>query len=419
MLKRIEITGLFDQFDYDIELKTEGITILTGPNGYGKTTILRIIHAYSRRNIFFLMYLLFQEIVFHLDNGDRFSLIKKGDDIEFAFPNAQIETFSIKGFNKTLGRQLRKTAFRRMDENSWVNRRTDEVFTTEQVIPRVLEMYDIDLKLPWKSSAVFPDVYLIREQRLIKAVVTGSSRQRSLFPEDREADISFAETIKEYAHDLRKLIQTVRAESSEKTQDLDSSFPARLFRETKRISESDFSEKFKKIKVTQEKLSKYGLSVASTEQHAYKSENATALKVYLDDTEKKLSIFDDLLRKLDAFTSILNEHHFSFKSLKVSPDNGFQFLTDKEHLLDLTDLSSGEQQEVVLLYELLFKVDPGTLVLIDEPEISLHVAWQKEFLKDLLRVIEIQKINVILATHSPQIINGRWDLTVDMQENGK
>ena len=48
MLQRIEIKKLFDQFDYNIELNPEGITILTGPNGYGKTTILRIIHAFSR-----------------------------------------------------------------------------------------------------------------------------------------------------------------------------------------------------------------------------------------------------------------------------------------------------------------------------------------------------------------------------------
>ncbi len=35
-IKIIKITKLFNLFDYDIELKEEGITILTGPNGYGK-----------------------------------------------------------------------------------------------------------------------------------------------------------------------------------------------------------------------------------------------------------------------------------------------------------------------------------------------------------------------------------------------
>jgi len=45
MLKRIKISKLFNSFDYDINLKAGGLTILTGPNGYGKTTILRMIHA--------------------------------------------------------------------------------------------------------------------------------------------------------------------------------------------------------------------------------------------------------------------------------------------------------------------------------------------------------------------------------------
>jgi len=77
-------------------------------------------------------------------------------------------------------------------------------------------------------------------------------------------------------------------------------------------------------------------------------------------------------------------------------------------------LSSGEQHEVVLLFELLFKAKENSLVLIDEPEISLHVVWQKEFLNDIQEIIELQKIDVIIATHSPQIINDSWDLTVDL-----
>ena len=82
----------------------------------------------------------------------------------------------------------------------------------------------------------------------------------------------------------------------------------------------------------------------------------------------------------------------------------------------MTQLSSGEQHQVVLLYELIFKTEKNVLVLIDEPEISLHVAWQKEFLKDLQEIIKIQAMPVVIATHSPQIIDGNWDLTVDLEE---
>ena len=112
----------------------------------------------------------------------------------------------------------------------------------------------------------------------------------------------------------------------------------------------------------------YGLSAIEEDSHtSFKLENAKALLVYLNDTEKKLSVFDDMLKKLQLFSTILNERQFVFKKLEISPDFGFRFKTEGEKDLSLTDLSSGEQQEVVLLYELLFRVGPNTLVLIDEP----------------------------------------------------
>ena len=68
-----------------------------------------------------------------------------------------------------------------------------------------------------------------------------------------------------------------------------------------------------------------------------------------------------------------------------------------------------------MLYELIFNVKPNILVLLDEPEISLHITWQKEFLNDLLKIIKIQNIQVLIATHSPAIINDRWDLVYNLE----
>jgi predicted ATP-binding protein involved in virulence len=100
--------------------------------------------------------------------------------------------------------------------------------------------------------------------------------------------------------------------------------------------------------------------------------------------------------------------------MTVSKKEGFSFTASNGNPLSPTDLSSGEQHELVMMYEFLFKVEPGTLILIDEPEISLHVAWQTEFLNDLQQIIELSNFDVLMATHSPDIINNRWDLTVDL-----
>jgi predicted ATP-binding protein involved in virulence len=92
------------------------------------------------------------------------------------------------------------------------------------------------------------------------------------------------------------------------------------------------------------------------------------------------------------------------------------FRTDGDQPLNPSHLSSGEQHMLVLFSELLFRVESNSLVMIDEPEISLHVTWQKQFLRDLQQVTELASFDVLIATHSPQIVHDRWDdLTVELQ----
>src|SRR4051794_29831178 len=49
-LSSVEVRGLYGTFDYFVPLdQHERITLIHGPNGYGKTTLLRLINAYSKR----------------------------------------------------------------------------------------------------------------------------------------------------------------------------------------------------------------------------------------------------------------------------------------------------------------------------------------------------------------------------------
>lgn len=64
---------------------------------------------------------------------------------------------------------------------------------------------------------------------------------------------------------------------------------------------------------------------------------------------------------------------------------------------------------------LLVRVASTTLAMIDEPELSPHVVWQNEFADDLLRIAKLRGFDVLIATHSPDIIGKRWDLTVELK----
>ena len=102
--------------------------------------------------------------------------------------------------------------------------------------------------------------------------------------------------------------------------------------------------------------------------------------------------------------------------ISVEREEGFNFIfKDLNYKISADKLSSGEQHQVVMYYDFLFNCDPGTLVLIDEPEISLHIIWQEQFTKNLFEIIKLNHMNFLIATHSPYIISDNLKNTYDLR----
>jgi ABC-type glutathione transport system ATPase component len=135
------------------------------------------------------------------------------------------------------------------------------------------------------------------------------------------------------------------------------------------------------------------------------------IETFITDTQKKFAVLADLRERLTLFTEFLNQHYEN-KRVVTAAREGFrvEMEGDPERLIQPSQLSSGEQQILVLAYEILFRSEPGTLVLVDEPELSLHVVWQDTFIEDLSRMGGVRNLQFILATHSPSLIGGREDL---------
>ena len=75
--------------------------------------------------------------------------------------------------------------------------------------------------------------------------------------------------------------------------------------------------------------------------------------------------------------------------------------------------STGEQQLLALFYGVLVALPPRCVVLIDEPELSLHVAWQLTLVQDLVEAADMRGSRIVVATHSPAIVNDWWDWVVE------
>lgn len=232
--------------------------------------------------------------------------------------------------------------------------------------------------------------------------------------------------IEEQALYLLDLIKKASELSAQISQRLDSTFPTRLFESIDdNISISSINDRLIGIQKKRETYMNFGLIKSEDtfiperfSDTILGKEYSTVLHLYISDALEKLSPYEELFDKINLFVSLLNEKMLAFKKIKISDELGFYFSSDAGERISLTDLSSGEQNQIVIYFDLIFKSKSNSIIMIDEPEISLHVAWQKEFLDSIAR---IQKLNsfskVIIATHSPQIINNNWDITYDLFEN--
>ena len=99
----------------------------------------------------------------------------------------------------------------------------------------------------------------------------------------------------------------------------------------------------------------------------------------------------------------------------MSPRGSMGFRTFDNRPIRVASLSSGEQHLVALFTMLLFSASAGSVVLIDEPEISFHAAWKHAFLDDISSVARLMDLQILIATHSSAIINGRWDHTEELR----
>jgi len=437
-LLNLKIDKLFDIFHHEINYnQDERITIITAPNGYGKTMTLKIIYNLFNRRFNFFTRLVFEKIVFTFDNKNSIEIIKEVNSdstlIKFILKENNKDIDSFEYPSKELVSQLRRgmpsrqieeympNFIERTSPNEWRNKLTDEVLSFEEAIyqyndyipEHIMKRFDIDIPEKFISIINELEVYFIQEQRLILREPISDKFRR---------EVVITDTIEKYSQELSQKMKKTIGEYAQVTQSLDSSFPKRLFQgKTLDIDAEVLRNKLQSLQEERKKTSEYGLLKLDEDTFFQEDEindsDTRVLSLYIADSKEKLAVFSSLVNKIELFTKILNERRFNFKSIEIDKEKGFVFKSQNGSILELTELSSGEQHEVVLLFELLFKATENSLVLIDEPEISLHVVWQKEFLNDIKEIIKLKNIDIVIATHSPQIINDRWDLTVNLEDS--
>lgn len=443
-LRSFRVEKLFKTFDHEIKINNStGITIVIGENGIGKTVILEMIEAIFNKRFIYLNHVVFESIFLEFTDGVKWQIVK---DFEKKIPTIKLLPID----EKTDKPNLKKTVIllkvntedmsigrfghpylRRIGPDMWEDRRFGSIISREEIMSRYadeipMEIFFREALLPdWVTDRIGNNsVSLIKTQRLLFIEEKERERER-----DRFTPIK---TVDKYSNELSKLIKSHLAQSTDLSSKLDRTYPNRLIKKisnSEKIESKIITSELNKLEEKRELLDKVGLIEIDKESSLQKiednqSDNETlkyVLKLYVEDSFEKLKIFDELSRKIEILLDVINKR-FKHKKLFIHKEKGFLFkstiLIDENgesNEIPVDKLSSGEQNELVLFFELLFKSENDSLILIDEPEISLHISWQNSFIHDLKEISKLNNLEILIATHSPDIISDNWDLSVQLK----
>lgn len=440
-IERIEIKQLFNYFDYSLDFSdsTRRVFMLTGPNGYGKTTILSIIDSIASYNLsfFYLIPFDFIEVSF-VDNRTlsiTSKLLKKNqqEDVNIEEEREVIFEWRLGGKSESsiiINRESIKSALTEIDLNRYrpdynniLLKSTSEIL---KFFNRNSSIYDIIAKHQNQNqfSMLFEMVTsnFIGVQRLYcneRQQINGIRLNRERYTSNDNVfdDKSVNLAVKDISKKLLNILRDSQINFLKNSQELNNRLVDVVFSITTSCSEEDYNKKIENIEPILRELEQFSL-IDKIPFKEYNSEYAKLLTAYIDGVIENTKLYLPLLKKMKAFSELLEKKKFINKKITFSPRYGLRVEVLKGNgFIDLEKLSSGEQNEIILLYHLIFEVSDNSILMIDEPENSLHVAWQNSMIDEIKQLAEVKNIQVIVATHSPVIVGERWSECIDLYEN--
>ena len=217
---------------------------------------------------------------------------------------------------------------------------------------------------------------------------------------------------------IRREFDAARLEYLKVSQTLDSSFPGRLLEDSDggdiQIfgSEKELREVYDSLReMFQETTGNVGIDemeMAPLPERQLERWEVRVLNLHVRDGLEKISALRNLSRRIEVFENLVNSKLVRSK-IAVKPNGLFLEFGDGSLEPPLeSNLSSGERHQIQMAFDLVFRSRGKQLVLVDEPELSLHVNWQTQILDEFQSLRELNDFQYVVATHSPEIIGEAW-----------
>lgn len=416
----ISITGFWHSKNASSEFQ-EDVNIIIGRNGTGKTTFMSILHAVLAVDTDALYENAFRSVHISLSDGKRTRTIR-ADRVES--PNSSFPLIEYHISNRRFiaplfggedGRAMSPTMRRRALEEA--QRIKSELNNLVSIAS--LSVYRI-------SNDPDPEM---RERMSRRYASTVDLRLSSLMQRLTQYQLELSNQARAISSELQREVLTSLLYSEEKASntgynlDFDETAERHKLNSAYRqlgVSGQDISKKI------HEHIASVTKTVKNLKQMARGNPDGTeakqlqidlaALEAFkLTTTVVGMSLSaeertKEIFRQIDLFLATLK----SFVPDKTFKFEAGELIVVTEGAIPLAKLSSGEKQLLILFIEALLQRQQPYIFMADEPELSLHISWQRNI------VSAIRSINpnaqIIVATHSPEIAGKFRDRIVDMED---
>ncbi len=427
ILSNLKVKRLYGKYDYDVNFNAD-ITLIYGTNGCGKTTILNIITSIITGSIYKLFSYKFDEITLsYYDENDkrkkkRIGLSYKSeiDEMVLEFNNDKniinkiqipeerrrrsdsydeiyFEEYPVlnevrKEFNYVYLALNRATMLSNSDDFYYMRRRhffsEEDILEPESVDPEIRYVENLIarryLNVTTQTNAINNE---FRNAILKSALDVNAQTDLESFLKNAEWGKLSKEDIKKTKDSYMRILSELQLASDEEKKQYAIFF-------------EKYSNRLKGIGKRIELQEMFGLFIAFNEMKKIEK----IVEIAADAEKQKAHIMNPIELFLDTVNEFISTSDFK-KRVEINVNGRVYFRTeDNEKGMSIQYLSSGERQLLVFFANLVFGVKDTSsgIFVVDEPELSLHLSWQKVFVK---KALEVNKnVQFIFATHAPEII---------------
>ena len=378
-----KVQGLAGRKEVYEQKLDRNVNVFFGPNGSGKTSLLKILHSAMLGDSSIISHVPFESAKVRIFSESYKKIFTR---IISKSPSKQ----------KTLefgSEKIHEGIDRKPDKKKTKNRKPEKKSKKELIwidVPKSSKASNINWIHKFLSTwRIYEDeddrLFRIRQDRLLRE-------------QEYNFDLYFAERLNilwaSYSNEVLSEIQNVQGEGLASI--LKSILSTEKTKKKKRTI--DFKTAYDRVLAFLDRQGQ-GRLIGSIDDFEATYKKDHKIRKIVDDinlVEQKIETAKTSRNKLQLLISDM----FSGNKVILFKDTGISIETDDGQEIGLSSLSSGEKQAIWLFVQTLLV--KGNSLLIDEPEISLNIDWQKKLLSSMLQLEP--RVQLIVATHSPEIM---------------